>query len=631
MQRMSDQQQRVTFQPQGRSVSVLGGTTVLEAAARAGLVVETPCGGTGTCGKCRVRVMANAGAPTPADQEAFAQRELQEGWRLACQTAIESETVVFVPETSLFGGMPQILATADSRVAREVLPAIRKVYVELSAPTLEDDAPDLLRLEQRIGRFKADLPLVRRVSTCLRANGFKGTAVLADHRLIDFEAGNTGDRCFGVAFDIGTTTMVGELLSLCDGRELGVVSRMNPQVSFGDDVLSRIKHAATCEGCLDEMRLAVVREIAGMIDALCAGAGISREYIYEVAFAGNTTMEHILCGVNPAQLGELPFVPAHARGLLVPAVELGIPIHHGALAYVFPIIGGFVGGDTVAGMLATRLDRLAGPVLMVDIGTNGEIVLVHNGSLYAASTAAGPAFEGARIACGMRGIHGAIEKVVFDGDVRMEVIGNVAATGICGSGLIDLVAELLNHGIVTPTGQLQPKDELPPALSPNLAGRVQTDEDGKPRFMLIEATPGRAASPVYLTQRDIREVQLGSGAIRAGISILLRKAGLEVSDLRSVLIAGGFGNFIRRSSAQRIGLLPSGIDHQRIRYVGNVSLAGAKAALLSTEARRQGEDLARLVRHVDLSTAEGFLEEFTEAMIFPSNADGNAHEVGGTI
>jgi uncharacterized 2Fe-2S/4Fe-4S cluster protein (DUF4445 family) len=610
-------QLRVTFQPQGRSVSVLRGTTILEAAARAGLVIETPCGGAGTCGKCRVRIMANVSSPTPADAKAFCGKELQDGWRLACQNRVETETTVLVPETSLFGEGHQILATAESVAPKEVCPAIRKAYVELTPPTLEDDAPDLLRLERSVGPFKTDLLLVRHVAATLRAHGFKGTAVLADHRLIDFEVGDTRDRCFGVAFDIGTTTMVGELLSLRDGRELGVVSRMNPQVSFGDDVLSRIKHAATCAGCLDEMRLAVVRELAGMIDALCAEARIARENIYEAAFAGNTTMEHILCGVNPAQLGELPFVPAHARGLLVPAVELGIPIHHGALAYVFPIIGGFVGGDTVAGMLATRMDRIEGPALMVDIGTNGEIVLAHNGEFLAASTAAGPAFEGARIECGMRGTHGAIEKVVFDGDVRVEVIGNGAPAGICGSGLIDLVAELLTRGIVSPEGQLLSKHELPQGLAPAIAKRVQANKDGDNCFVVAGSAPGRAKPAVFLTQRDIREVQLGSGAIRAGISILLRKAGIGVSDLKTVLIAGGFGNFIRRSSAQRIGLLPAGIYHQRIRYVGNTSLAGAKVALLSTEARRQGEELARRVKHVDLSTAEGFHEDFAEAMLFP--------------
>lgn len=608
---------RVTFQPRGRSVSVLAGTKIVEAAARAGVVIETPCGGAGTCGKCRVRVTENAAPPGAADKRAFSVQELDSGWRLACQYRLQRETVVFVPETSLFGGEHQIMAATEANAPREMLPAIRKVYTELAPPTLEDDAPDLLRLEHSVGAFKVDMPLVRHVSAVLRANSFKGTAVLADHRLIDFEPGDTRAHCYGVAFDIGTTTMVGELLSLRDGSELGVASRMNPQVSYGDDVLSRIKHANACPDCLDEMRLAVTREVAGMIDAMCAGAGVRREHVYEASFAGNTTMEHILCGMDPAQLGQIPFVPLHARGLLAPAQDLGLPIHHGALAYIFPLIGGFVGGDTVAGMLATRIDRVEGPALLVDIGTNGEIVLAHDGQLYAASTAAGPAFEGARISCGMRGTQGAIEKVVFNDEVRLEVIGNGAPAGICGSGLIDLIAELLRHGIVTPDGQLLPAGELPRDLAPDYVWRVRNDPNGAAQFVLVERSAQTGAAALSLTQRDIREVQLGSGAIRAGISILLRMAGLVPAQLKSVMIAGGFGNFIRRSSAQRIGLLPQGIDHRRIRYVGNVSLAGARAALLSTDARKHGEELARRTRHVELSTTDGFQDVFADAMMFP--------------
>jgi uncharacterized 2Fe-2S/4Fe-4S cluster protein (DUF4445 family) len=615
---MMETQIRITFQPTGRTVSVLRGTTILEAAARVGLVLDTPCGGGGTCGKCRVRVTLNAGEPGDADKKVFSAAALQDGWRLACRTRIEADTVVSVPASSLFGGDHQIMTSSDAASPRDVLPAVRKLYVELTPPTLNDDAPDLLRLERQTGPFRTDLSLIRHVSATLRAHDFKGTAVLADHRLLDFEPGDTRDRCFGIAFDIGTTTLVGQLLDLRDGGERGVVSRMNPQVSYGDDVLSRVGHAGSSSGCLDEMRLAVVQEIVGMIDALCAGAGIGRENIYEVTFAGNTTMEHILCGLNPAQLGRIPFVPLHARGLLVTTQELGIPIHRGAPAYLFPLIGGFVGGDTVAGMLATRIDRLPGPVLLVDIGTNGEIVLAHGGQFWAASTAAGPAFEGARISCGMRGTHGAIEKVVLNGDVRLEVIGNADPVGLCGSGLIDLMAELLQQGIVTPDGQMLPPDDLPGGLAPALAARVRRDrEGGATRFVLVEASGRGGAAEVAFTQRDVREVQLGCGAIRAGIALLLRLAGLEVADLKTVLIAGGFGNFIRRSSAQRIGLLPGGIDHQRIRYVGNVSLAGARAALLSTDARALGEEMARRARHVELSTMEGFQEAFADAMMFP--------------
>ena len=324
-----------------------------------------------------------------------------------------------------------------------------------------------------------------------------------------------------------------------------------------------------------------------MIGQLCSQAGIPRGRIYEIAFAGNTTMQQLLCGVDTSALGEVPFAPATGRALTFPAVELGLHIHPRGSAYVMPVIGGFVGGDTVAGVLATGMAEADGPTLFVDIGTNGEIVLQAGGKLRAASTAAGPAFEGARISCGMRGCTGAIEKVVVDGRLRTNVIGNVPPVGLCGSGLIDVAAELLRHGLLTPQGRLQTPDQLPSDVLPDLAQRLVLHE-GKVAFLLAGAADipvcpgsGMSARPIVLTQRDLRELQLATGAIRAGIAILLRQAGLGPKDLRQVLIGGGFGNFIRRSNAQRIGLLPCEIEHRRIRYMGNTSLAGARLAALS--------------------------------------------------
>lgn len=616
---MPDKQHRATFQPQGRTVSVLQGTTILEAAGIAGLVIDTPCGGAGTCGKCRVQITENAGKPSEADQRVFSREDLRLGWRLACQHAVDHDLVVHVPSASLFGGDHQIVADTTIAGLKDIKPAVRKTYVELPLPTLEDGRPDLLRLEDAIGPFKVDMAALRHVPQRLRTQNFRGTAVLSDHRLIDFENGDTSKHCCAVAFDLGTTTMVGSLLDLCTGRELAVASCMNPQVSFGDDVLARIKHASSCPHCLDELRRVVLDEADRMIEALCQEAEVNPRHIYESAFAGNTTMQHILCGMNPAQLGEVPFAPAYARGLLLSARELGISINPHGISYVFPVIGGFVGGDTVAGMLATQIDSREAPVLMVDIGTNGEIVLAHDNHLLAASTAAGPAFEGARISCGMRGTHGAIEKVLLDQDVQLGVIGDVAPLGICGSGLIDLVAELLRHGMVASQGRLHPRDQLPAGLSPSLARRIQLDQKGQTGFRLVDPAGGTLGKAITLTQRDIRELQLGCGAIRAGIAILLRKAGLAASDLKSVLIAGGFGSFIRRNQAQRIGLIPPDVDRQRIHYVGNVSLAGARYVLLSVAARKHAEELARRTVHMELSIDRDFQTEFAEAMIFPDH------------
>ncbi len=612
---MTDKQVRVTFQPSGRAVHVLPGTKVVEAAGRAGLTIETPCGGAGVCGKCRVQFSSGACPPNAAERELLDDAHLQAGWRLACQTAICGESTISLPAESLFAAGQQILTA--SREATEVQPAVRKVHVRLERGEDDSAQADLLLLERKLGPLKVDLPVLGKLPGLLRAGGFTGTAVLTDHRLIDFEPGDTTAACYGVAVDVGTTTLVAALLDLTSGEELAVASAVNPQIKFGDDVLSRIKHAAG-PGGLAQLRSAVAGAVDELAGRLCEQASVRRENIYEVAFAGNTTMQHLLCGIDPASLGQMPFSAACGRGLIVPAGELGIDIHSRGAAYVFPCIGGFVGGDTVAAVLSSGAAELPGPVLLVDIGTNGEIVLACDGRLLAASTAAGPAFEGARISIGMRATAGAIEKVVFDGDVRLSVIGDVAPAGLCGSGLIDLAAELLAAGIVAPAGRLLPPDELPADVPAALRGRVGQDESGRTRFLLADDRDG-AAAPLAVTQRDIRELQLAVAAIRAGTAILLRQAGVAGDDLQQVLIAGGFGAFIRRSHAQRIGLLPGHLDHQRMRFIGNASLAGAKWALLSTRLRTEGERLARHAEHVQLHQDGRFQDEFAEAMIFPAN------------
>jgi len=612
---MSDQQVQVTFQPHGRTVYALKGAKVLEAAGLAALTIDTPCGGAGTCGKCRVQFTSGAPEPTDIEQQLLNKADLKAGWRLACQSAVLAECVVFVPESSRFADQHQILTETVGQ-ATEVLPAVRKIYVELPHPTLADDTADLLRLEQYTGGYKTDLELLRELPGRLRRFGFKGTAVLTDHHLIDFEGGDTSGQCFGAAFDIGTTTIVGALLNLRNGEELAVASQMNPQVRFGDDVLSRIQYARNNERGGDELHAVIVEAVNKLFAELCSEANVPCEHIYEITFAGNTTMEHLLCAIDVSPLGEVPFVSAHARGLMLRADELGVSIHSRGAGYIFPVIGGFVGGDTVACILATQLVHQGEATLLVDIGTNGEIVLSHDGKLFAASTAAGPAFEGARITCGMRATSGAIEKVVFDDDMQTSVIGGTEAKGLCGSALVDAAAELLRCGVVRPNGRMVAPEKLPETLPQALRSRVRNNDANQPEFVLSRGSNG--GTEVVLTQRDIRELQLATGAIRAGINILLSRAGLASGDLKSVLIAGGFGSFIRRSNAQRIGLLPGDIEHQKIQYVGNASLNGAKWALLSTNARKGAEELARKAEHVELSQDANFQDQFAEAMIFPS-------------
>ncbi len=608
---------RVSIVPRGVSVSVMKGTKLIEAAAKCGITIDTPCGGAGTCGKCKVRITEGAPPASESERAVLGGEETDNGWRLACQVSVSGDMTVHVPESSIFADQHQILsAGTGEKIA--VAPAIRKVYIEMSVPSMEDETPDLLRMEAQLGELKTDIELLRRLPGLLRTGGFKGTAVLSGPWLIDFEPGNTSRSAYGVAFDVGTTTLVGSLVDISSGEEKALVSRMNPQIRFGDDLLSRIRHSNSCPDCLEDMREAVIGEIADMTGALCRQASVEPRHVYEAVMAGNTAMQQMLCGIDSRFLGEVPFVPSHGRGILMSARRIGLPISPCGMAYVFPIVGGFVGGDTVAGIVASRIGERETPLLLVDIGTNGEIVLSVGGRILTASTAAGPAFEGARIRCGMRAARGAVEKIVFRDDVEISTIGGAPPRGICGSGLIDLTAELLENGILAEEGRLLSREELPSGVPDALAGRVRDDGEGGIEFLLAPAPDSDADQDIVLTQRDIRELQLGIGAIRAGISILLKRACVRISDLRSVLIAGGFGNFIRRSHAQRIGLLPAGIGHERIIYVGNASLAGAKWALLSADIRREAEKMARKAEHFDLSRDPEFQELFADSMIFPA-------------
>ncbi|MGA2066025.1 MAG: ASKHA domain-containing protein [Thermoguttaceae bacterium] len=614
----------VTFEPGGKTVHVLPGTRLIEAAAEVGLVLAAPCGGEGKCGKCRVRVAEGSGQATPVEIKIFSVEELAAGWRLACQTAVDGPLAVEVPPTSLVGAGHQILVAAPAAGGPGCAPGgdpegagvVQRRYVELPAPARGDDDPDLVRLEKAFGPLEAELELLQQLPDRLRQSGFRGTAVASEGRLLDFEPGPTEGEAYAAAVDLGTTTLVAALVDLATGRQAAIAARLNPQARFGDDVLARIVYAQDRPEGLAELQHAAAAALDEMIGQLCQEAGAPRDRVYTVTVSGNTTMQQLLAGIDPRPLGQVPFVPAIGRGLLLPARSLGLHVHRRAYAYLLPVIGGFVGGDTVAGILATGLADCRKPTLFVDIGTNGEIVLVAGGKLTAASTAAGPAFEGARISQGMRAANGAIEKVQVDSRLRFQVIGNVPPVGLCGSALIDAAAELLRHGILTPQGRLRTPGELPAGVLPDLVRRI-VPAGGQAGFLLADEEEAAGGRAVLLTQQDIRELQLAAGAIRAGVDILLRRAGLRPDQLDQILIGGGFGNFIRRSNAQRIGLLPPGIEHCRIRFQGNTSLAGARLVARWRAARDLAEGLAARTEHVDLSFDPDFHAAFAEAMIFP--------------
>ena len=604
----------VRFDPSGLRCSCPEGMTVLGAAQKAGVTIPSVCGGAGLCGKCKIKVTQGVTPITDVEREWLTPRELREGIRLACQTRIIGEAVVQVVAPAEEG---QVLETGIHRQVY-VRPAVRKRYVELPRPTLEGNPFDWEDLCAQVADCKDSRPYDVNIwgvlPSRLRKWDFRGTAVTLNGRLLDFERGNTRACLYGVAVDLGTTTVVGKLIDLVDGSVQAVASSANPQRIYGEDVVSRVQHASKGKRERRELQKAAVHAINGIVERLLAEARVPRRFVYELVVDGNTVMNHLLIGADPTYMAEYPYVPVFRGPIDHGARQLGIRIHRNGRVHVLPAIGRFVGGDTTGVLLATDLCQRDTLHLAVDIGTNGEMVLGHKGWAVACSTAAGPAFEGANIRHGMRAEKGAIDSVwVEDGRLRMHVIGEVEARGICGSAVIDVVAELLRLGIVQETGRMLPPDQLSREIPPELRERVRTGDDGV-FFVLTE----RGGEPeVVFTQRDVREVQLAKGAIATGIEMLLSEAGKDLSDVDRVLVAGGFGNYMKPENALRIGLLPQ-MPREKVHYVGNAALTGAEMALISVEARREARRIAERVRYIEIAARPEFQERFAENMLFPS-------------
>lgn len=606
---------RVTFQPSGRAVHVQSGATIREAASLAGIPIDFPCGGQGSCGKCRVRLSPAPKTTTSSESRLISPEDLANGYRLACQCHVSGQSIIEVPEHSLLGRSYQILESAGPERERDGVMPLRLVQFALPEPTLEDDIADFSRLQRELGPLQADVSVMRTIGKRLRDQEFRGTAVIAGNRLLDIVPADASTAAIA-AFDIGTTTVVATLHDAATGTQLARASAINPQTSFGDDVLARITRACDNDSGLLQLHNAIIGAINDMLAAMAGDAGIETANIYEISFAGNTTMQHLLLGLHPAALGLVPFSPTIADAVQISARDAGINAHPKAQIYVFPVIGGFVGGDTVAGMIATEMDKLPGSTLLVDIGTNGELVVFHDGELLATSCAAGPAFEGAKIQHGMRAAPGAIEEITLKDDVELRVIGDKPPVGLCGSALIDIVAELLRNDLLLATGSIPTGDDIPNNTPDALRERIRPTDDGG-EFVIAWDYETATGRPIVLTQRDIRELQLGTGAIRSGIQTILHRVELPFDQLDRLLVAGAFGNYIRCENAQRMGLLPSEMPVDRIQFVGNTSLSGAQGAALSQTMRDRAAELARKSEHIDLSRDPHFYELFVDALIFP--------------
>ena len=613
-----------------RRARIRRGASLLDAARAAGVAMDATCGARGRCRSCRCKVLSGDVSPaTMQDTLQLGHEEVRERFRLGCQTrpVTDCEVMALPPKSEaghqiLTGGHPTGASPLDGRAADAagfaIDSGVRKRVVTASPPREEhrqtsDLAQVLKAIDAPVDR-RVPLAAMRKVPGELRKQRGELTLTTFNGRIVDVEAGDTSEHAYGMAFDIGTTSIVGTLLHLETGEELAAVGSVNPQTIYGGDLMSRIAYAQFDEKKLVALRAKVLNAINAFIKDACREAGISREHLYKIVVVGNTCMHHIFLGVDVTFVGLAPYAPAVSDGIVVPASELPLKAAPNAQVCLLPIVAGFVGADTMACVLATRIYESDELRALVDIGTNGEVVMGSKERLMACSAPAGPALEGAQIRHGMRGAMGAIEAVRIDDDVHCSVIGSSRAIGICGSGLIDASAKMFGAGVIDGMGRLGPPDRarLPTALE----ARLRTGDAGVEFVLVWDADAGRNED-VTLTQGDIRQLQLAKSAIWSGIVLLQRVMGIDDADLSELMLCGGFGNYINTESAVAIRLLPD-VELDRITYVGNAAHLGAQMALLSERERVRAEELARRIEHVALAARPDFQDIFIDGMSFES-------------
>ncbi len=624
----------IEFRPHDKVTRVPPGMTLFNAASWIGLPIDSTCGAKGTCGKCKVRILRGHNGPTAADRRVFTEAELADGWRLSCRSEAHSDVVCEVPR--LMGNPKAALMGYNRHV---ILNAnVHKVPLTLTPPSLEDQRSDFSRIRDALApegyEVEASLNALRQLPSLLRKSQWQVTAVVVGQELVSVEGGDTSGRSFGLAFDIGTTTVVGMLLDLNNGAPVAVRSALNRQAVHGADVISRISYTMLNEGGLSQLNEAIVGTMNGLIAQLLQEGQVAPHEVYEVVTAGNATMLHLFLGADPEPIGLEPFIPVVEDMVQTSAQEVGLAILPQAQVHCLPYLGAYVGADLVAGLLATGLAQNEGVRLLVDVGTNGEIILGSAERTVATAAPAGPAFEGAQIQDGMRASDGAIEAVTITRDgISLQVIGDVPPIGLCGSGLLDAVAQLRLCGLMLPSGRFVKADEAFDLVVPDLAKRIITDQDdGRRSFVLAWGEESGSGKPIVLTQRDVRELQFAKGSIAGGIDVVMRELGIEAEELVEIYLAGSFGSYINPQSARIIGLVPA-VPVERIKAVGNAAGEGAKIALLSFRERQVARSLPQIVEYHELSGRGDFNDSFLAVLQFPEldslgldHALANGHE-----
>jgi uncharacterized 2Fe-2S/4Fe-4S cluster protein (DUF4445 family) len=643
----------VDLQPVGRRIDVSPGTTLLEAARSAGVGIVSICGGLGTCGECRVRCTEGRLSPLTITEEGeFSRTELADGYRLACQAEVLGSVRVDIPPESL--ASPQRLQVEGREIAVPLDPVVIPLDVEVPAPDLYDLRADLTRLQAAFSSRKPESNLTASLAVSaelpgqLRMWNWKARLVLRDNELVALlphpvtddqrrttddssrsahrspapspqppapgllttdnrQLTTSSDDLLGLAVDVGTTKLAAYLVDLASGATVAKSGAMNPQIAFGEDVISRIAYSNSHSNGRDVLQRCLIDTLNGMVTDLCSTVGGRVEQVVEAVAVGNTAMQHLFCGLPVTQLGEAPYVPAVGDALQFRASEVGLRLAHGTYIYLPPNIAGYVGGDHVSMLLSAVDEQLLlggdGPtVVALDIGTNTEISLFHGGRVLSCSCASGPAFEGAHIRDGMRAAPGAVERVRISGDdVQVYTIDGQPATGICGSGILDAVAEMLSSGILDERGAI-------------IMGHARVRPDnGRPALVLVDREQTATRRDLLITRRDVNEIQLAKSAIRSGVEILLAEAGITSGDIDRFIVAGAFGTYLDLKSAMRIGMFPH-LPLERFHQVGNAAGVGARALLVSRRQRSLAGDIARRIEYVELTTHPDFAEEYVRAI-----------------
>lgn len=579
---------RINILSHGKTIKAAKNELLADKIQEAGINLSVYCNKRGLCGKCFVEIIDGKLIP-PNEKEDFLlqHKKLNKNYRLACLYKIKDDLTIKIPQESLI--QETIILTTGIQQQLLINPAVKKYHLQLTKPEISapDSLMELFKVHLRKKNLILPLSLLKKLPNILEKSKYDITAVIhRENEILNVEQSDTTTRNFGIAIDIGTTTLVVELVDLNTGETIDNTTAMNSQVKFGADVVSRISHAFLSQKNLEELRDSILKTLNRMIAQLLKRNHIDASNIYEIVAAGNTSMNHFLLGMPVKTLAVAPYNSVFTCLPELSSQDLGFHIHNYGKVYVSPNIKSFVGGDISAGLIASDLESKKGKYLFIDLGTNGEIVLKKGNRFIATSTAAGPAFEGMNISCGMLALPGAIYKAEYKNRLKSFTLGNKPASGICGTGLIDLIAAFLDKGVISPKGMIRDKTK---------------------KIHII--------GNIYITQKDVREMQLAIAAIETGIRMLLEENRVSPKQLDGIFIAGAFGNYLNIKNSKKIGLLPQ-IDEKKVVFIGNSSLAGAKALLLSLQTRKKIESLVKKIQYISLAAKPSFQENFMKALEF---------------